>query len=960
METWKRREGNTMTVEGYRASGGIHGAVAQSAEHLYARIEPERRHVLRDLVLRLLVPGTEGQPMRSRVPRRLVGTDPEHDRLIELLVAARLVTVDDGALEITHESLARAWPRLRGWLDDDVEGRRILHHLSAAADAWDSLGRPPSELYRGVRLTRTLAWREEGDVSLTSTEEAFLAESRAQAEIEEQSAAERARAQARMIRRLRVVLIGGAALLILSIVAGGMAAVQSDRAQDSAAAAAGSETRALAGGAAARSAAVDDADTSLLLGVAGVALHESPETVGSLIGALSRHSSLARSVPLAGDDPRTLDVHPGGELVAVLDTHHHLRLLDLATGEEIADRQVGAARSETEENRPMRFSPDGRLLAVSSTALTDRPVVILDGRTLEPTAWQPTGLPRGDWQTIDLKFDQRSRSLVAVLNNMVRADDAYEAEATLAVVWTVDSRRPPRTVELPDSGGWGSAALSPDGSRLYTVAPDLLVHDLRTGSRRVLGTSDAIFGAVEVSPDGRLLAWGRSQLGDTLLVDARTGRRVHRLPLDGEQGGVRFSNDGRRVLTVIWHDRDAAVWDVASGNRLATLALAEGNSGAVDLDKTGTRIVSAAADGAIREWHVDGQTRYLERIPVDGLPWGRDGGACLTVPSTNGARVAYDECTDPNFRLDTLVMLDTESGKVTVQDQPGTESVGASGNWDRSARRFVQVVGDGLHVWDDGGRLLARRELDPDVGDAQFTPSGDRLVLSGTDGRVSMLDADTLEPVGIPVDVDGSAWAVPGYDDRHAFVTVGGTDRTFFWRNPTNRWALVDLEEGVVVRESEIDLEFPAAIALAADGQHAAIADNAGAVLIVDLTTGRPVRDPGQHRGGAGWLAFSSDGQRLATGGFDGTVVLWDVGTGKVLARIRVPRSVLTSPAFRPDGTILIVPWWRDPAVYVWDPSTERAVEFACRAAGRDLTEAEWRDHFGSLPYRTPCASLTE
>ena len=72
----------------------------------------------------------------------------------------RLVTSDDGVVEIAHEALARAWPRLRGWLEDDVEGQRILHHLSATADSWDSLGRPPSELYRGIRLAQALEWRD--------------------------------------------------------------------------------------------------------------------------------------------------------------------------------------------------------------------------------------------------------------------------------------------------------------------------------------------------------------------------------------------------------------------------------------------------------------------------------------------------------------------------------------------------------------------------------------------------------------------------------------------------------------------------------------------------------------------------------------------------------------------------------------------------------------------------------
>ena len=35
VETWRRREGSTLTVEGYRSGGGIRGAVARSADRLY-------------------------------------------------------------------------------------------------------------------------------------------------------------------------------------------------------------------------------------------------------------------------------------------------------------------------------------------------------------------------------------------------------------------------------------------------------------------------------------------------------------------------------------------------------------------------------------------------------------------------------------------------------------------------------------------------------------------------------------------------------------------------------------------------------------------------------------------------------------------------------------------------------------------------------------------------------------
>src|SRR5918994_1397143 len=213
-ETWRRREGNTLTVDGYHSTGGIQGAVAQSAEQLYGSVDADERHLLRDLVLRMVSPGIDGEAVRTRVPRRLIASDALHEHLVGMLVDARLVTSDEEILEITHEALARAWPRLRGWLDDDVEGQRIRHHLSGAADAWDTLGRPDSELYRGVRLTRALDWQSRTRSTLTEPEREFLAAAMSVAEAEEQSAAERARAQARMIRRLRVVLSGAVILLV--------------------------------------------------------------------------------------------------------------------------------------------------------------------------------------------------------------------------------------------------------------------------------------------------------------------------------------------------------------------------------------------------------------------------------------------------------------------------------------------------------------------------------------------------------------------------------------------------------------------------------------------------------------------------------------------------------------------------------------------------------------------------
>ena len=167
------REGRTLTVAGYRTTGGIRGAVAQTAEEVYERLPAEQRPLLRDLLLRLVAPSPNGEPVRARVPRRTLAADAVHEGLIEQLAGARLVTTDGDVVELAHEALARAWPRLRGWLDDDVDGQRILRHLAGAADTWDTMGRPESELYRGLRLHQAVDWRDRARPTLSPTEEAF-------------------------------------------------------------------------------------------------------------------------------------------------------------------------------------------------------------------------------------------------------------------------------------------------------------------------------------------------------------------------------------------------------------------------------------------------------------------------------------------------------------------------------------------------------------------------------------------------------------------------------------------------------------------------------------------------------------------------------------------------------------------------------------------------------------------
>ncbi len=398
-QTWLQREGRTLTVAGYQETGGIRGAVAQSAEDVYQRLPTEQQPMLRDLLLRLVAATPDGVPVRSRVPRRTLVSDDVHDELIEQLVAARLVTSDGDVVEVAHEALAVAWPRLRGWLEDDIDGQRILRHVAGAADTWDAMDRPDSELYRGLRLTQALEWRDRTGPSLGVTEQAFLDAGEALADAEQRTAEDQARRQVRINRRLRVLLAGVAVLLAASLVAGLLAWRQTERADDAAAVADARRLAALA-------LDVSDNEQALLLAVEAVRLDVSPDTRASLLAALSRSPALIASThaeePLVG-----LDVSPDGRRIAV--GGPETTLYDVGTLGRIATSELSTDK--------LAFRPDGRQLAVAvSDNYSARMVRLLDPVTLEETAVQLGGLPDDRPVVVyDLDYSADGRFLAASL-----------------------------------------------------------------------------------------------------------------------------------------------------------------------------------------------------------------------------------------------------------------------------------------------------------------------------------------------------------------------------------------------------------------------------------------------------------------------------------------------------------------------------------------------------------------
>ena len=210
LELWQRREGGALRLSDYEQAGGVRGAVARLAEQAYERLDPAGRRLARQVLLRLAGEG-EGDAVVRRRARLAEFEGDAVAHVLDVLAEARLITISEGEVEVAHEALLREWPRLRTWLEEDADGRRLHLHLMHAARAWQSAGRDPAELYRGARLASALEWSERHEPELDGLERAFVDESRAEAQLD----AER---QRRANRRLRVLLAGVGAFLALAVV----------------------------------------------------------------------------------------------------------------------------------------------------------------------------------------------------------------------------------------------------------------------------------------------------------------------------------------------------------------------------------------------------------------------------------------------------------------------------------------------------------------------------------------------------------------------------------------------------------------------------------------------------------------------------------------------------------------------------------------------------------------------
>lgn len=950
--TWEGRDGRTLTLDAYRSTGGVKGAIAATADAVMAAFDGAHCVVAQRLLLRLVEPGEGIDDTRRRATlaelRSASDAVGRVDRVIDALAAARLVSVDASTVQVAHEALIREWPQLRTWLADQRDDLRVQRKVTVAAEAWLGSGRDPSELYRGPRLASALEWlQRHPHASLLEAE--FLRE----------SAAEETRvhqAQVRANRRLRASLVGVGVALVIALVGATVAVRQGRRAANSRDHA---EVARLA--AVSRSLIERQPDLGLLLSVEAYRREGSLDTRGTLLAALEAHPLLEGLIYGTESGLEAAAFTPDGRVLATPTSDGSgILLWDTSTR-----RRIGALRHGDDIVLDATISPDGRTLAAASVSFGpnaapashlqvwdlerrelahyfESPAGSLtsaaysaDGRTLvtqggvyvdrppqltavvwDTTSWQPLGAP---WV---LTSDYLDDDVIAVSGDgTVLAVPEVDGVTT----WDVQARRVRRHVAVTD-GKVTVLALNSDGSALAVGLDEGTVRDIdtATGALRFEAVTggDVAPTAMEFSRDGTMLAVA-SNGGRTQLVDVATGAGLGP-PLAGSSSAINdvsFSADGLHLATA-GRDRTGAIWRL-DGNRAIGRSSSDHAAVATEIDVTtdGRSVISGGGDRTVTVRDArTGATRRAERA-----------GEVLTID------------VDPAGRR--VVSGDT-AGKVVVAALA-------------DLRTEQQIAFDGARV-----HATAFNPRTGVVAVAVETPSDDESASDTGFGFVALWDPVRNEEVAPRiVERGGSPIALAWSPDGHTVAASTDNNVLRFYRaGPTYSQVGDDL-----VTEDDTMI----ALAISPDGRSIAAGSSSGIVRQYDVATRERLGpDLRGHAFEVAGVAYSPDGSLLAstTVGLS-TTRIWDAATGSPIGNelvaggtpytqrtMGIDHRYPSRPAFGPDGRTLFTPVV-DGSVVGWDLRPVSWVRAACEIVGRDLTRAEWRQYLGDTKYRKTCSS---
>ena len=925
LELWQKRQDNALKLVAYRESGGVHGAVARLAEGTYARIPDERRQLVRAVMLRLVGEGDGDAPVRRRAP--LAELDLKRNADVEAVLGtladSRLVTVSEENVEVAHEALLREWPRLREWIEEDAEGRRLRRHITQAATEWAAAGRDRGELYRGARLAAALDWTADHALDVNELEREFVTESREASEKE----TKRVR---RTNRRLRGLLVGVAVLLAAAVAGGIFAVVQRSEARDA-------ETAQFAQRLGAQALVEEDLDLSLLLARQAVAIDDSPQTRGYLLATLRSRPAAIGIMHGHGGALRAIAISPDGKTLAV--SAGGVRFFDAGTYAQIGEPLLVPDSDEVS----LAYSPDGQTLAVGG----DNFVRLIDARRrarLTETAV--------DGRAMRMAFTKDGSRLVVLFAPDSFGQGRGNADARISIRDAVTLEPIGRSI-VPEAfvgayvGVWYASpqfAVTPDDRSLITASEDgeLARWDLRTRKKtRTWRIETGLAPALAVSPNGLTVAVGIKH--GVQLVDLRAGTvRTAASDSAGSPSWVLFSPDGRMVVATN-RDKTVTRWNVASATPLETL---RGHSKFVQqpvFSPDGETLYTVSHDGTAIAWDLAGDRRL-------GRPF-------TFTHDRTFSRTGYDGHPgrlSPDGRLIAVGLKEQgialwNARKLTPVGAPLLDTGGEvkSLAFSPDGKTLAAVTETTLTLWDVASRSRLHEPLYAGhpalVLAVGFSPDGATLATASSDLGLRFWDVTT-----------GDSLDVPGFGGRASDVAFSADGAMIASGSDQGTAEIWDAATGASI--ATFDGTPEDAVALSPDGHLLAVGGDGPVVRVWDVRTRKLVHELDQGGNGAFTLEFSPDGRTLAISGFEPVASLWDVASGTQIGPPLTAGDRRTMIDLSADGRQMLEVHGNGQGA-VWDVDPGSWKRRACDLANRTLTREEWEEFLPGRPYEPACAS---
>jgi WD40 repeat protein len=373
--------------------------------------------------------------------------------------------------------------------------------------------------------------------------------------------------------------------------------------------------------------------------------------------------------------------------------------------------------------------------------------------------------------------------------------------------------------------------------------------------------------------------------------------------------GVRFSPDGTRIASAS-SDHTARVFDVESG---ACLALIEGHRddvNAVAWSPDGTRIATASFDGTARVHDAATGARLAicagHESDVNGIAWSPDGRLIATASDDGTVRLFEPDGTPRG------VLRGHTSWVDAVAFSPDGKLL-ASASLDRSVR-----------VWDvaSGACWTVLGDHHCTVKAVAWSPDGSLLATAAYDKQLRVFARDDWAEVFSLHDTRmwnrSLAWS-----QGETLVTGSFCRAPVRWRLGEHRAQTADCLGSPGIN----------ALALSPDGRLAAVGCDDGGARIVEVATGRIVRERFDHQGAVLSAAWSPDGALIAFGGWDDRVALYDFAVASLRAWIPGHREPVNALAFSRDGEAIALGGFMG-TVSVWDAASGAAREIVGRHDG--------------------------